>query len=83
MAKNFKKPERISIVLRMSFKRRHKGAEGTNDRGKADECGWFIPKKAVLESAQNVSQLVSFCCQIPPCRSRGGNLKRQPFCYRP
>jgi hypothetical protein len=41
VAKNIKKRERISILLRMSFKRRHKGAEGTNDRGKADLCGWF------------------------------------------
>jgi len=41
VAENFKKRERISLLLRISFNRGHKGVEGTNDRARAHPCGWF------------------------------------------
>src|SRR5260370_11522143 len=51
--------------------------------GKADPCWWSIwtdfSTSAALESAQNVPELVSFCCQIAQRRRGRWNLKRQPF----
>src|SRR5215813_2596609 len=38
----------------MSLNRRHKGVEGTNDRGKADLCGWFNPGGVSQEGSVRV-----------------------------
>ena len=63
MAGEFQNARADFQLLRMSFNRRHKGVEGTNDRGKADQCGCLmraeLPRKQKPESAQKLSELAS------------------------
>ena len=63
MAKNFKKRDRISIWLRMSFKRRQKVLKEAMTVGRQTNAGGLmraeLPRKQKPESAQNLSELAS------------------------
>src|SRR5215472_420682 len=71
VAENFKKRERLSILLRTSLNRKHKGVDGTNDRARHTHADGLMraefPKKLPEALRYSGEILKSIALIVPGC----------------